>query len=340
MALTGSLAGWAAAGASPATTPVSLVLGWVPDAESGGWYAAQLEGLYARHGLDVSLVPGGPQVSATQLVASGRAQFGITDAEGVIEAREQGIPLVAIAAMYQVNPVGVMVHKSEPWTSWKDLSGKTWVVQTGELGQRWVAIHQHLKISTIAYQGSIASFLHNPSLVQQGWPTNEAYTAATEGVKVRFFSYASGGYDPYNDVVVTTKSYLAAHPNVAKDLLAAGLTGWRSYMGDVAVASRTNAYLVRTNPQDPAAAEWYAWDRQRQFVTADAAGKDGIGWMTLGRWKELVNQMAFLGAITSKPSAASLFTNAANPGVRPTAAMPPAPKGAYKVPSGSYVVAG
>ena len=321
-----------------ATQSVKLVLGWTPDPESGGWYAAQQEGLYAKNGLNVTLVPGGPQVSATQLVASGKAQFGIGDAEQVIEARQAGIPIVAVAAMYQVNPVGVMVHKSQPWTSWKDLTGKTWVVQTGELGQEWVTMHDHLKYSTIAYQGSIAAFLHNPSLVQQGWATNEAYTAAANGVKVRFFSYASAGYDPYNDVVFVTTSYLKSHGSVIRSLLGAGMRGWADYMGSVPVASATNDAMAKANPQMTKASEWYAWDKQRPFVIGDTSKTGGIGWMTLGRWTTTVRQMRILGAVKTPPVPSSLYTNAFLPRIKAPAVLPPAPKGSYTVPTGSYVV--
>lgn len=323
------------AGAS--TRPsVKLVLGWVPDPESGGWYAAQMEGLYAKQGLNVTLVPGGPQVSGTSLVASGAAQLAIGDAESVIEARQQGIPVVAVAAMYQTNPVGVMVHQSQPWKTWKDLAGKTWVVQTGELGQQWVAAHQHITFKTIAYQGSIAAFLHDPSLVQQGWPTNEAYTAGINGVKVRFFSYASAGYNPYNDVVFVTKSYLASRASTVKAVLAAGMEGWAGYMSKLSVAKQTNTFMQKLNTQMTSASEWYAWDRQRSFVIGQTASTGGIGWMMLSRWQTIEGQMKTLGAIKTAPAAASLFTDAELPKIYAPTNLPPAPKGSYSVPTGFF----
>jgi NitT/TauT family transport system substrate-binding protein len=58
---------------------LTLVLPWYADPEGGGFFAAQTQGLYRDKKLDVTLQPGGPQVSATQLVATGRAQVGFTD---------------------------------------------------------------------------------------------------------------------------------------------------------------------------------------------------------------------------------------------------------------------
>src|SRR5438128_246767 len=51
------------AAGTPATQAVRIVLPFFPTAESGGWYAAKIEGLFEKAGFDVTLVPGGPQVS-------------------------------------------------------------------------------------------------------------------------------------------------------------------------------------------------------------------------------------------------------------------------------------
>src|SRR5438445_481512 len=85
--------------------------------------------------------------------------------------------LLAGGAPYQNHPVGVMVNSSTGITSFKQMAGKTWVVQTGQLGPAWVEKQDKISFQTQAYQGSIAAFLKSPDLVQQGWATNEAYQA-------------------------------------------------------------------------------------------------------------------------------------------------------------------
>lgn len=308
---------------------LKVVLGWYADPESGGFFAAQDKGYYTKAGLGaVTLQPGGPQVSGTQLVASGRAEIGITDATGIALARQQGIPVVAIAAMYQTNPVGMIAHADSGINSFKDMANHTWIVQTGQLGPEWVKKSQGISFPTQQYQGSIANFLHEANIVQQGWPTNEVYQAQQAGVRTTFFSFADAGYNPYNDVLFTSQDYLKNHATEIKQFLQASMDGWRDYMGDVNVATTTNKALLTANNQQTSQSVWFAWDRQRQYITS-SEGKQQLGAMTQGRWDTLVKQMTDLGALTKPLSGKDLFDSSLLPQVVPTDTMPSAPQGSY-----------
>src|SRR5256885_10735899 len=72
-----SLVGTAPATSQAAPTKVSVVLQWVVQAQFAGYYAAKDLGYYKDYGLDVKIVPGGPDISADQLVAAGQAEFGV-----------------------------------------------------------------------------------------------------------------------------------------------------------------------------------------------------------------------------------------------------------------------
>jgi NitT/TauT family transport system substrate-binding protein len=310
------------------STKFTVVLPWFADPEGGGFFAARSEGLYQAKKLNVTLMPGGPQVSATQLVAAGRAQIGFTDAAGIIEARQQGIPVVAIGALYQDNPVGVMVHASTGITSFAGMGGKTWVVQTGQLGPAWVKLHLGLKFTTTVYQGSIANFLHNANMVQQGWPTNEAYKAQQAGVKVSFIPFSESGFNPYNDVFFTSESYLNSHRQQLADFLAASMQGWRDYMGNTAAAKKANAAILKVNGQQTTQDIWYAWDKQRAYVTA-GDGKTQMGAMSQQRWETLISQMRQLGQLKGTVNVKQLYDASLLPRVPEPASLPPAPAGSY-----------
>jgi NitT/TauT family transport system substrate-binding protein len=305
-----------------------IVLPWYADPEGGGFFAAKSEGLYKTKNLDVTLQPGGPQVSATQLVAAGRAQVGFTDAAGIIQAREQGIPIVAIGALYQDNPVGVMVHASTGITSFAGMGGKTWMVQTGQLGPEWVKKKTGISFTTQSYQGSIAGFLKKDSLVQQGWPTNEAYQAEKAGVKVNFIPFSSSGFNPYNDVFFTSESYLKSHRKELTDFLAASMQGWHDYMGDLSVAKTANAAILKADNQLTSQSAWYAWDKQRKYVVADE-GKQQLGAMTQKRWTTFIDQMKQLGQLKSTPKVTDLYDPSLLPKVAAPTTLPAAPAGSY-----------
>src|SRR3569833_4493338 len=83
-------------------TKITFVTDWKAQAEHGGFYQALAEGLYAKRGLDVKIVQGGPEVNVPQLLAGGAAEFGI-GSNGFISMNivKQGLPLKAVMAIFQ-----------------------------------------------------------------------------------------------------------------------------------------------------------------------------------------------------------------------------------------------
>ena len=83
--------------ASHAQDKLTFSTDWLAEAEHGGFYQALAEGIYKKHGLDVELKSGGPQVNGLQLLAAGQLDIVMADALQVMSAIEQQIPVTAIA---------------------------------------------------------------------------------------------------------------------------------------------------------------------------------------------------------------------------------------------------
>lgn len=90
---------------------VKLIEGWYAKGEDGGYFAALQQNFYKDKGIDMTIQPGGPEVSTMQLVVAGKAEFGISYADEILKAREQGIPVVGILAGFQSTPQVLMYHK-------------------------------------------------------------------------------------------------------------------------------------------------------------------------------------------------------------------------------------
>ncbi|PLR78648.1 ABC transporter substrate-binding protein [Bacillus sp. V3-13] len=104
---------------------VSVVLDWTPNTNHTGLYVAKEKGYFEKEGLDVEIIMPG-ESGADQLVASGKAQFGVSYQEGVTQARVQGVPLVSIAAIIQHNTSGFASPVAKNISSPKDFEGKTY----------------------------------------------------------------------------------------------------------------------------------------------------------------------------------------------------------------------
>jgi ABC-type nitrate/sulfonate/bicarbonate transport system substrate-binding protein len=96
------LAGCTPAATAMPTTPVTLMLDWVPNTNHTGLFVAEQQGYFTDEGLQVQIVQPG-EVYAEQAVAGGAADFGVSFQEQVTLARADGVPLVSIAAILQHN---------------------------------------------------------------------------------------------------------------------------------------------------------------------------------------------------------------------------------------------
>ncbi|WP_042351828.1 ABC transporter substrate-binding protein [Bacillus massiliigorillae] len=102
---------------------VSVVLDWTPNTNHTGLYVAKEKGYFKEQGLDVEIIMPG-EAGADQLVASGKADFGIGYQEGLTQARAQGVPLVSLAAIIQHNTSGFAAPANKNIKSPKDFEGK------------------------------------------------------------------------------------------------------------------------------------------------------------------------------------------------------------------------
>jgi NitT/TauT family transport system substrate-binding protein len=277
-------------------TPIRLQLDWYPQPEHGGFFAAQLLGYYRAEGLDLTLLPLPQYGSAAQLVASGKADFGLGSSDAILEWNSNGLPLVAVSATMQHDPQAVMVHKDSPIHDFKDLEGHTIAAQTGATWLKYVTVRYGLRqVREIPSTLSIASFLADPGYVQQIFITSEPFFARQAGAEVRTLLISSSGYDPYR-VSFTTREFAAQHPDQVAKFVRASIRGWQAYLSDPAA---TNALLLRLNPALNPAQEAYSAQALRDggFITGGDPGGTQTGHMTAARWQTSYDQLKSLGIL-------------------------------------------
>ncbi|MEO9529267.1 MAG: ABC transporter substrate-binding protein, partial [Roseibium sp.] len=126
----------AAAGAMPgfvsraaAATPLTMQAAWINDAEFAGYFAAIDDGFYKNAGLDLTYLPGGPDVIPESSIIAGKADLALTTPDTTIKTIvDQGAPFKIIGAQYQKNPIGIVSLAKTPINSPEELKGKTLAV--------------------------------------------------------------------------------------------------------------------------------------------------------------------------------------------------------------------
>ena len=286
---------------STPTTPTGLThivlqTDWYPQPEMGGFYEAQLQGLYKAQGLDVEIAPGGPNIVAGQQVASGAAQFGMSSSDAVLVDNARGIPEVAVGATMQQDPQAVMVHENSPVRTFADLNGHSIAVKPGSIWFQYLVKRYgltNLRETPATY--SVANFIQDPNYVQQAFITSEPYYARKAGAPVRTLLISSTDYQPYR-VFFTSRQFLAEHPDVVQKFVTASVQGWQQYLADPA---KVNAELTRLNPAMSPDQVKFSIDtlKEGHFIEGAGTPDSHLGHFADERWRTIYQQLVDLKVI-------------------------------------------
>ena len=118
-------------------TPIKLQLKWVPQAQFAGYFVALEKGYYEEEGLDVTILPGGPDIVPEQQVANGTAQIGVNWVASLLPHQAEGMPLVQIAQIYQKSGLLLVTKKDSGIQSPADLAGKRLVTGWAEMSLKF-----------------------------------------------------------------------------------------------------------------------------------------------------------------------------------------------------------
>ena len=265
---------------------VTFLTNWFAEAEHGGFYQAVAEGIYEKHGLEVKIGMGGPQVNVYQLLLGEKADFVMGYDVATINAVEQGLPLVTVGANFQSEPVGLIAHPDV--NRIEDLKSRTLLIGQASETTYWPwlkAKYGFTEAQKRPYAYSVQQFLVDKNIAQQGYITSEPFAIEKGGVKPKIFHLARYGYPPYAQTVVTLTKTVKDRPDVIKRFLHASALGWKSYLKNPAPA---NALIKKDNPQmdDEQLAFSLAKLKEYGIVDGGDAKKLGLFTMTDARWKQ------------------------------------------------------
>ncbi len=268
---------------------VTLQLNWFPEAEHGGYYAALVHGYYRDAGLNVEILPGGPDSPVVQQVARGNADFGVVNADNILFGRAQEARIVALMAPLQISPRCIIVHESSGIRDFQDLANMTIAMSTSNAYTQFLRDKLPLEnVKVVPYAGNVTQFLLDKNFAQQGYVFSEPFVARKNGGDPRVLMVSELGFNPYTSVLVTRDAMIAEHPERVKKMVAASVRGWEKYLR---APDETNAYIHRMNPQMDLDILAYGAKTLEPLVLDRAAESEGIGTMSRARWRQLADQL-------------------------------------------------
>ncbi len=283
-----------------AADPLAFGLDWRAEAEYGGFYQALATGLYQAAGLDVSIRQGGPQVNQTQFLLAGRLDAAIASNSFLaLNFAREGLPLRAVAAMFQRDPAVLIAHPGRGNDNFAALKGKPILIGADSRSSWWPFLRARFGYDDAQirpYTFNLAPFLANPDAVQQGYLGSEPWSIRqATGTMPVVLLLADAGFTGYGSLVTAGPALLARRPGVLTRFLAATAAGWTSYLH--ADPTPANKLIKQENPE--MTDDLLSYGRQalidHGIVESGDALAGGIGVMTDARWAGFVQAVTAQG---------------------------------------------
>ena len=299
----------AALAASPVRSLDAVRFGtnWVAEAEHGGFYQAVADGTYRKYGLDVTIVPGGPNVNNRILLPVGRIDFFMSaNTLQAFDAVENNIPTITIAASFQKDPQVLLAHPGQGIDKFEDLKKATLLVSKEGVASyfQWLKADFGFDERKVKpYTFNPQPFLADKSTAMQGYVTSEPFAVETIGkVKPVIFLLADHGFSSYSTLIETRRDLVANKPDLVQRFVDASMIGWYNYLYHD--NSAANALIKKHNPEMTDALIAYSIDKMKQYGIVDSgdALTLGIGAMTDARMKGFFDTMVRAGV--TKPGLA------------------------------------
>ncbi len=301
-----------AASSSTALEKAAFGTNWLAQAEHGGFYQSVADGTYEACGLDVEIVPGGPQVNNRALMLAGKIQFHMGgDMLQAFSAVQEGIPVVSVAAIFQKHPQVILAHPGKAST-FEDLKNLTLLIGDNGFNSyyRWMMADYGFTVEQRKpYTFNPAPFLADENVGMQGYLSSEPYVVEKEGgIVPGVFLIADAGYSTYATTVETMADTIANKPEAVQCFVDGSIKGWYNYLyGDPSAA---NVLIKEHNPEMTDDKIAYAIGKMLEVGIVDSgdALTKGIGVITEEKVKDFYDKMVAAGVITDNIDWRASFT--------------------------------
>ena len=214
---------------------VSFGTNWVPEAEHGGFFQAVADGTYQRYGLDVTIVPGGPNANNRMLLISGKLDFFMAaNTLMSFDAVANNVPVVTVAAIFQKDPQVFLTHPESKVTKLEQLKPLTLFVSKEGITSyfQWLKSEYGFSEAKVKpYTFNPQAFIATPQSAMQGYVTSEPF-AVEKAAKFKpgIFLLADYGFNAYSTLIETRRDLIDKKPDLVQRFVDASIIGWYNYI--------------------------------------------------------------------------------------------------------------
>lgn len=281
---------------------VSFGTNWVAEAEHGGFFQAVADGTYQKYGLDVTIVPGGPNTNNRMLLTAGKLDFFMSaNTLQSFDAVVNKVPLVTVAAIFQKDPLVLLTHPEVKIGKIEDFKPLTLLVSKEGLASyfQWLKSEYGFNESKVKpYTFNPQPFIVNKQSAMQGYVTSEPYAVQkAAGFKPNVVLMADYGWSAYSTLIETRSDTVDKKPDLVQRFVDASIIGWYNYLyGDNKPA---NEMIKKLNPDMTDELLAYSLAKMKEYGIVDSGDtlKDGIGAMSDVRVASFFDKMVRAGVV-------------------------------------------
>jgi NitT/TauT family transport system substrate-binding protein len=290
------------AGAQTAPDKVSFGTNWVPEPEHGGFFQALADGTYKKYGLDVTIVPGGPNDNNRMLLIAGKLDFFMAaNTLMSFDAVANNVPLVTVAAIFQKDPQVFLTHPESKVTKLEDLKPLTLFVSKEGIASyfQWLKTEYGFSEEKVKpYTFNSQPFIADKQSAMQGYVTSEPF-AIEKAAKFKpgVILLADYGFNTYSTLIETRRDLVDKKPDLVQRFVDASIIGWYNYLyGD---NTPGNALIKTLNPEMTDELLAYSVSKMKEHGIVDSGDtlSDGIGAMTDERAASFFDKMVRAGVV-------------------------------------------
>jgi NitT/TauT family transport system substrate-binding protein len=290
------------AGAQTTLDKVSFGTNWVAEAEHGGFFQALADGTYKKYGLDVTIVPGGPNDNNRMLLIAGKLDFFMSaNTLMSFDAVANNVPVVTVAAIFQKDPQVFLTHPESKVLKLEDLKPLTLFVSKEGISSyfQWLKSEYGFSEEKVRpYTFNPQPFLVNKQSAMQGYVSSEPFAIEKSGgFKPGIILLADYGFNSYSTLIETRRDLTDNKPDLVQRFVDASIVGWYHYLyGDNAAG---NALIKKLNPEMTDELLAYSLGKMKEYGIVDSGDslRDGIGAMTDARVTSFFDKMVRAGVV-------------------------------------------
>jgi len=278
-----------------AAEKMRLQLRWLHQFQFAGYYMALEKGFYAQAGLEVEIRPGGPGTpKPIDLLLKGDVDFAVANS-GLVIARMQGRPVVALAAIMQSSPTVWIVRADSDIYTPHDLAGKrVMLMPAPESAELLVTLaregidHERLELQQTSFDPQ--DLIDGNTDAYNGYISNEPFWLQQQQQPYRLIKPREYGVNFYSDVLTTREALLQQRPAQIEAFIQASLKGWQYALENI----EESVQLIHQRYAPDKSLEHLRFEAE-QLKTLIMPELVQLGHMNPGRWHAIAQSYRDLG---------------------------------------------